>query len=117
MTWSARQLAGLCCRAGCPLSLYDLSIAELVNKVEILEGRIDGFVQRELDSDRLVDDLLTEFAFDNLTAIFAFIGRIHAIRCALHYDLSGLTWAEHRLEGAAAILWRSHMDSWNAAHR
>ena len=44
---------------------------------------------------------------NNLIAQFAFIGRIYAIRCALHYDLSDLPWSENKLYGAAGRLWRS----------
>ena len=53
----------------------------------------------------------------NIIASFAFIGRIHAIRCALHYDLRDLPWADKALTGAAGRLWSSHMAAWKAAHR
>jgi hypothetical protein len=57
--------------------------------------------------------LLTEFSFDNLSAAFTFVGRLHAIRCALAYDLSDLPFPQ-KLDAAGSRLWRANMAAWKA---
>lgn len=44
--------------------------------------------------------------------MWGFIGRIHAIRAALDYDLTDLPFADCMLTGAAARLWRTNFAAW-----
>jgi hypothetical protein len=48
----------------------------------------------------------------SLSLVFACIGRLYAIRCALGYDLQG---NGCELTGAAAVLWRTNMEAWRLA--
>lgn len=57
-----------------------------------------------------------EALMQNLIASFNFVGRMHAIRCALYYDLSDLPQADKAFTGAAGRMWQALMNTWNAVH-
>ncbi len=65
------------------VSLWDLSVEELVAKVDVLESRVDGFVQREVD----------------------FVAEIDALRLALDAALDKIEEAAEEVPGSEDWDW------------